>query len=51
MEPLIIYLALLVLIALAVVAWLSWRPVARLNTVEFQVQEFNRQMRQWESEQ
>lgn len=50
-QIIVIYLALLLLLALAVAAWVSWRPVAQLYSVEWQIQEFNRQVREWESNQ
>lgn len=44
-----IYMALVLLGGVAVVTWLTWIPVKQLASVEWQVAEFNRQVREWES--
>lgn len=44
----VLALAIVILVALWAIAWLVWQPVKQLSTIELQVQEFNRQVGDWE---
>jgi hypothetical protein len=45
----VLALSLTLLIGLAIVTWITWIPVKRVSMVEFEVQQFRREMREWES--
>lgn len=45
----ILTMAAALIILLALMAWLMWEPVKQVSTIELEVQEFRRAIRDWEN--